>query len=111
MKQINDQFTPIKLPEVHLVRRITTRGYYIVEIKRTWKSPQRVRHLLCFEFEVIEGKFKGALITRCFPKSEGGLESLSCMCSAVGITGELKHPKLLIGKRLTVLIIQKEISI
>ena len=108
MKQNNDQFTPIKLPEVHFIQRITYPGYYNVEIKNAWNKPNMGKPTLWVEFEVIAGKSKGARIRRKFYQTEDGIIPLAYMCSAVGITGKLEEPQLLVGKRLTVLVIMKQ---
>ena len=107
MKHNNDQFTPIKLPEVHFIQRITDQGYFNVEIKNVWNKPNS-KPTLSVEFEVIEGKSKGARIRRKFYQTEDSIKPLAYMCSAVGITGKLEHLQLLIGKTLTVLVIMKQ---
>ena len=108
MKQNNDQFTPIKLPEVHFIQRITHQGYYNVEIKNAWNKSNKGKPTLLVEFEVIAGKSKDARIRRQFYLTEDGIIPLAYMCSAVGITGKLEEPQLLVGKRLTVLVIMKQ---
>ena len=108
MKQNNDQFTPIKLAEVHFIQRITSQGYYNVEIKNAWNKQDMGKPILWVEFEVIEGKSKGARIRRQFYQTDDTNKPLAYMCKAVGINGELEHPKLLIGERLTVLVIMKQ---
>jgi len=105
MNQNNDQFIPIKLPEVHFAPRITSPGYYAVGIKDVWEKQNKDERTLSEKFEVIAGKSKGTWIRRKFDLTEGGLTPLAYMCRAVGISDELENPQLLISKKLTVLVI------
>jgi len=105
MKQNNDQFTPIKLAEVHFIQRITSQGYYNVEIKNAWNKQNIGKSNLWVEFEVIEGKSKGARIRRQFYQADETNKPLAYMCKSVGISGELRNQQLLFGKKLTVLVV------
>ena len=69
-----------------------------------WEHPKTNRARLSVQFEVTEEPSKGAWLRRRFYLTEKSVRSLSYLCAAVGITGKLGDPQVLIGKELIALV-------
>jgi hypothetical protein len=95
----------IELIDVSDFPRITSDGYYPVVITHAqWEHPKTNRARLWVKFEVRDGPGKGAWLQRRFYQTEKSIRSLSYLCAAVGISGNLNDPRHLIGKELIVLV-------
>ncbi len=89
---------PIRLVKTNVITRT---GYYECIISDFIYKEHEGRPLLVFTFLVTKGKCKGFQLSAGFYYLEPkGKMRLSYLCEAVGITGQLDDPKILVGKHI-----------
>ncbi|MCK4649590.1 hypothetical protein KAT51_08705 [bacterium] len=97
MEQKNSKFTPIRLPKPdNTIRR---KMYANSQIMHVYYQVRNGVKKLIVDFIVAEGKYKGFKLSTGFYDSFKSRLRLGHLCSAVGVSGELKSPDQLIGKR------------
>ena len=101
MEQKKYDFGPIKLIDTS---KYMPKGYRIGEITQAYYQFRKGQKVLTMEFQVASGKYKGFKITNFFYLTRRGTVRLSYLCKAVGITGKLRSPNQLIGKRVKLLV-------
>jgi len=108
MEKTITNFKPRKLVDTNVIYK---KGYYECRIIDSTSKEHNGKDLFVVYFQVVKGRHKGFKeLSAGFYDDYKGNMRLTYLCEAVGITGELKDPSVLLGKFVKLRVVPKMVN-